>query len=148
MSGNIASRQPENIVQLMGWAVAWAAGRKDVRAVALVGSYARGGAGADSDIDLMLLVDDPPALAADQGWAAGFAPIDRVQTEDWGEVTSVRVWYLNGLEVEFAIADPDWARLPLDEGSAQVLLHGFASLYDPQGLLSAIAPPNPPAPSA
>ena len=69
-----------------------------------------------------------------------FAAVDRLKTENWGEVCSVRVWYAGGPEVEFAVASPDWARRPLDEGTARVLQNGFRSLYDPLLLLSPIAP--------
>jgi predicted nucleotidyltransferase len=39
--------------------LAWATAQPKIRAVALVGSHARGTAGPDSDIDLMLLATDP-----------------------------------------------------------------------------------------
>jgi predicted nucleotidyltransferase len=38
---------------------AWASARPDIHAAALVGSHARGTAKPDSDIDIVLLVDDP-----------------------------------------------------------------------------------------
>ena len=53
-------------------------------------------------------------------------------TEDWGEVTSVRVWYLGGPEVEYGIASPDWTAPPLDPGARSVLQAGRIVLYDPQ----------------
>jgi hypothetical protein len=88
----------------------------------------------------VLLVDDPRGLIEDHRWPARFAPVERLKTENWGEVCSVRVWYSGGPEVEFAVASPDWARRPLDEGTARVLQNGFRSLYDPLLLLSPIAP--------
>ena len=39
--------------------VRWASAQLDVQAIALVGSYARGEARDDSDIDLVLLTDQP-----------------------------------------------------------------------------------------
>ena len=41
----------------------WAAEHDDVKAVALVGSYARGAERMASDLDLMILADDANALA-------------------------------------------------------------------------------------
>ena len=131
---------PERVERLLHQVVAWAAEQEGVKAVVLVGSYARGDARADSDIDLVLLVDDPRGLIEDHRWSARFAPVERLKTENWGEVRSVRVWYSGGPEVEFAVASPDWARRPLDEGTARVLQNGFRSLYDPLLLLSPIAP--------
>ena len=131
---------PERVERLLHQVVAWAADQEGVKAVVLVGSYARGDARADSDVDLVLLVDDPRGLIEDHRWSARFAPVERLKTENWGEVRSVRVWYSGGPEVEFAVASPDWARRPLDEGTARVLQNGFRSLYDPLLLLSPIAP--------
>ena len=131
---------PERVERLLHQVVAWAAEQEGVKAVVLVGSYARGDARGDSDVDLVLLVDDPRGLIEDHRWPARFAPVERLKTENWGEVRSVRVWYSGGPEVEFAVASPDWARRPLDEGTARVLQNGFRSLYDPLLLLSPIAP--------
>jgi hypothetical protein len=45
-------------------------------------------------------------------------------------VTSLRVWYADGLEVEFGIADRDWASAPLDAGTRRVLEEGLVVLFD------------------
>jgi len=45
--------------------LAWATAQPKIRAVALVGSHARGTAGPDSDIDLMLLATDRESFRAD-----------------------------------------------------------------------------------
>ena len=50
---------------LIAQVVAWAGRQSDIRAVALVGSYARGSAHADSDIDLVLLCVDPARYLKD-----------------------------------------------------------------------------------
>jgi predicted nucleotidyltransferase len=41
----------------------WASAQPDIRAIALVGSYARDAAAEDSDIDLVMLVDHPGKFA-------------------------------------------------------------------------------------
>ena len=53
------SQTPERVERLLRQVVAWAAEQDEVQAVVLVGSYARGDARADSDVDLVLLVEDP-----------------------------------------------------------------------------------------
>ncbi len=47
-----------------------------------------------------------------------------------GRVTSLRVWYADGLEVEFAIADRAWASAPLDAGTRRVIEDGCVVLFD------------------
>lgn len=109
----------------------WASSRDDVRAVALVGSHARGDARTDSDIDLILLCTEPSDHLRDVGWVSQFGDVTSAILEDWGKVQSVRVHYrtvgpggarqAHGLEAEFGIAEPDWAAEPLDQGTARVL---------------------------
>jgi predicted nucleotidyltransferase len=116
---------------------AWAAGRSDVSAVVLVGSRARGQAKPDSDVDLVVLTSAPEPYLEDHSWIELFGEVDRSELEDWGRVQSVRVFYRDGLEVEFGIATPDWAEEPLDEGTRRVLDAGFVVVFDRGGNLTA-----------
>ena len=54
----------------------------------------------------------------------------RKDFEDWGKVTSLRVWFEGGLEVEFGIADEEWVRNPLDAGTKKTLDGGYLILFD------------------
>jgi predicted nucleotidyltransferase len=108
---------------------AWAMSHPDVRAVALVGSHARGTASRDSDVDLVLLTEHPSKLADDTSWVSNFGTPEKLALEDWGRVTSVRVWYRAGLEVEFGLATLAWATEP-DEGTRRVLADGYRVLLD------------------
>ena len=123
------------IEELLSHFTDWANKRPDIQAIALVGSHARGNARPDSDIDLVILADDPINYIADPSWARRFGVIERHRIEDWGKVTSLRVWYEGGLEVEFGFSTVDWANKPLDEGTRQVIDGGIMNLYDPQDLL-------------
>lgn len=125
-------------------------GRLDrrVEAVALIGSRARGRARADSDVDLLVLASAAAPLLADGTWLHAFGEFDRMATEPWGDVTSLRVCYHDGLEVEFAVATPAWARPPLDAGKQRVLAGGFRVLVDKTGCLEHLAPPGEPLPPA
>ncbi len=114
---------------------AWAEGRHDIRALALVGSHARGDARPDSDIDLVVLCSEPLRYLRSTEWVAAFGPVRRSRLEDWGKVRSIRVWYRDGAEVELGIAGLDWAELPLDRGTSDVLRGGSAILLDRDGLL-------------
>jgi predicted nucleotidyltransferase len=116
--------------------VRWAADQPDLKAVVLVGSYARQSARADSDIDLVLLVTDPAKYLKDVHWAARFGSIARFQVEDYVKVTSLRVWYADGPEVEFGLTTPDWVARPLDEGTRRVLADGMQTLFDRNDLFA------------
>jgi predicted nucleotidyltransferase len=123
------------IGDLLESVVAWAARRADVRGVALVGSHARGTARADSDVDLILLTHRPHELARDTAWVNGLGQVSRLAVEDWGRVTSVRVWYRDGPEVEYGLATVDWATEP-DAGTLRVVADGFRILLDRDGVLA------------
>ena len=115
---------------------AWALNQPGILAVALVGSHARRQARPDSDIDLVMLVSHPEEWIKDPDWTAAFGAVIRSQQEDWGLVTSLRVYYQNGLEVEYGITTAEWAGLPLDSGTAGVIANGMQILVDKGGLLA------------
>jgi hypothetical protein len=58
-----------------------------------------------------------------------FGEVIRRQVEDYGRLTSLRVWYADGGEVEFGLSTPDWIAEPLDEGTAAVIAGGIKILY-------------------
>lgn len=116
--------------------VGWASDQSDVQAIALVGSYARGAARDDSDIDLVILTDQPQKYLDDIKWTERFGSVEKYQTEDYGKLISIRVWYQNGPEVEYGITTPDWAATPLDAGTREVILGGMIALFERGSLLS------------
>jgi hypothetical protein len=116
----------------------WCASREDVIAAVLVGSHARGTATDDSDVDLLLVCNDPDAYVSDSTWVSHFGPVDKTSTEDYGLVTSLRVFYSDGPEVEFGFTTAAWAEQPLDSGTAEVLDAGYRVLYDPKALLAGL----------
>ena len=116
----------------------WASERADVKAVALVGSHARKAATDDSDVDLLILTDHVARYIRDQTWTSEFGEVIKCQKEDWGNVTSLRTFYREGLEVEFGFSAPDWANVPMDAGSVRVVADGMAVLFDPFGILSTV----------
>ncbi len=123
---------------LIAQVVAWAGRQSDIRAVALVGSHARGSAHADSDIDLVLLCVDPARYLKDAAWTETFGAVARTASEDWGMVQSLRVFYLYGPEVEFGLTSPAWAALPPDRGTAEVIEDGARVLLDRDGSLRSL----------
>jgi hypothetical protein len=115
----------------------WAQGQPDVEAVALVGSWARGTARPDSDVDLVIVAADPGVYLGDEAWLRRFGTPSSIADEDWGLVQSRRVIYANGLEVEFGLTTRAWlATDPTDAGSAQVVTDGACVLSDRTGALA------------
>jgi predicted nucleotidyltransferase len=110
--------------------VHWAKSQSDLLAIALVGSYARDTANALSDIDLILIARAPEKYLQDETWASAFGPIEKQQIEHYGKVTSLRVWYSAGPEVEFGLTNREWLSLPLDAGTKRIISDGIKVLFE------------------
>ncbi|HZQ06850.1 MAG TPA: nucleotidyltransferase domain-containing protein [Anaerolineae bacterium] len=117
---------------------AWAEQQQDISGVLLVGSYARGTARADSDVDLMILTVKPERYLNAIAFAERFGPVSKWEKEDWGKVTSLRIWYEDGLEVEYGIAGPNWVAQPLDPGTLRVVSDGARIVFDRDGSLACL----------
>jgi predicted nucleotidyltransferase len=115
----------------------WASTQPDVKAIALVGSYANDTATDDSDIDLIMLVYQPDRYLKDTNWVSQFGSVNEKKIEHYGKVTSIHVWYSNGREVEFGITNQNWVTPPLDDGTQQVINNGMKVLFEREALLSA-----------
>lgn len=116
--------------------VEWAKNEPDLMALALVGSHARGEGGPDSDVDLIILLRNPEEYLKDRDWISEFGEPGHILQEKWGKVTSLRVLYTNGLEVEYGLANLEWGSDPSDEGDAQVIVNGLIILYEKDRHLS------------
>ena len=132
-------KSAEHIRDFLNLFVNWASAQEDVQAIALIGSYARGEARDDSDIDLVLLTQQPERYLENVKWTTRFGVVEKHETEDYGELISIRVWYQNGVEVEYGITTPDWAALPLDAGTQEVMRGGMIVLFERGNLLSRYA---------
>lgn len=114
----------------------WSRKRADIRAVALVGSYARGAATDSSDVDLVIIVNDPQKYLTNTEWLRAFGIVITQKVESHGKLTSLRVWYESGLEIEYGFTTREWARLPLDAGTKRVIEDGLRVLLEKETLLS------------
>ncbi len=123
------------IEALLTAVVLWAEARDDVRALVLVGSHARGSASPESDVDLVVVAREPADYLADTEWVGEFGQPASVDREEYGLVTSLRVRYAEGPEVEFGLTSLVWATPPRDPDTQRVLDAGHRVLYDPDGLL-------------
>jgi GNAT superfamily N-acetyltransferase len=133
------AEHPARILEVI---IGWAKVHEDIRGFALVGSHARGAARLDSDIDLVVLADNPEAFRTDGSWieaidwpSAG-VKVANWGDEDYGELWSRRVWLSSGAEVEISFAPVAWASIaPLDAGTRRVISDGCRILHDPAGSL-------------
>ena len=108
----------------------WAYKNNDLDSLFLVGSYARDKAHQDSDIDLLLIFNDPKKYVNNLDWIKEFGEIEKYEIEYWGRATSIRTWYKNGIEVEFGITSAEWAEIPVDSGTSRVVSDGSKILVD------------------
>jgi predicted nucleotidyltransferase len=108
----------------------WGNENDDIKSIILVGSYARGEEREDSDVDLVVIASNPDVYI-NNNFIDNFGKVEEYKKEDWGRVTSIRVWYSNsGLEVEFGITTPIWVEKPLDNGTFRVLSDGYKVILD------------------
>lgn len=108
----------------------WVNQNDDIKSLILVGSYARGEAREDSDVDLVIITTNPDVYINNY-FIDNFGKVKESKKEDWGRVTSIRAFYAdNGLEVEFGITTPIWIEKPLDEGTFRVLSDGYKVIVD------------------
>ena len=114
----------------------WAFAQTNIKAMALVGSYARNAETETSDIDLVIITTQPEVYLQNQRWVDNFGKVGRQQVEDYGLLTSIRVWYVDGPEVEYGISDERWSALPLDEGTRQVIKDGMRIIFEREPILS------------
>jgi len=119
----------------------WTASRSDLAAVAVVGSWARGEQGHDSDLDLVLLTQNPSVYVDSDEWIPLLAPSARsVLRRDWGAIVERRLILPSCFEVEVGVGQPSWANTdPVDPGTRAVVRGGLRALYDPWGLLADLA---------
>lgn len=116
----------------------WARADDRERAVALVGSYARGKEGMASDLDLVFLSDDPDSLT-NASWFVALNPgAQLVRSQRWGPIQERRFRIRSGLLVELGFAPIGWAAVPLEPGTRRVLEDGHRVLFDDGTLTAAI----------
>jgi predicted nucleotidyltransferase len=133
-----AVSRTDAVETMLADATAWVHSRSDVVGLVLVGSYARGTARADSDVDVVVIVEDAHVLIDDTDWTGLLGAVDSLEREDYGLVQSVFARYVTGIEVEWGITDRRWlATAPLDPDTVRVVADGARILYDPYGLVRA-----------
>ena len=117
----------------------WAEVQKHIQGAAVVGSFARGDFHLNSDVDLVIISMNKEKTI--QCILSEFMPdaIDDHRLEDWGPfLASLRIFYDNGLEVEYGVATNAWVMQPLDQGTKNVAEKGFKILLDKEAVFSSV----------
>jgi predicted nucleotidyltransferase len=133
----VTEERADEVRTLLATLRGWAQGRPDVVAVGLAGSWARGDARMDSDVDVVLLTEDRAPYLEDEAWVYEMGGVGLVWTRRWGTATERRFALPSRLEVELVVVPPSWAATdPVDEGTRRVVADGVSVLYDPKGILA------------
>lgn len=117
----------------------WADARPDIVGAAVTGSWARGVARPDSDLDIMVVANDIAGYLTWTGWLGELgkpATISREPNNPW---PALRVFFGDGPEVDFSLTTPAWLEA-IVPGSAPAWLSpaSFQIVHDPEQLLAAL----------
>jgi hypothetical protein len=123
----------------------WAIKRGDIRAMALVGSWARGNQGQVSDIDLLLLSDRAHEYRHSQEWlteidfqGTGYR-LNSSESANYGVAWSRHMHLLPAAEVELTFAECCWAQTePVDGGTRSVVKDAFQIIFDKDGICTSL----------
>jgi predicted nucleotidyltransferase len=119
---------------------------EDIKAVLLVGSYARNRQNNTSDIDLIILTEKWENYVNSSDWIGMYGEIEESQIEHYGLITSIRAFYKE-YEIEFGLGSLEWIKEPIDQGTEKVLRDGYKIIYEKYCALKhikeAIAPIQP-----
>jgi len=114
----------------------WATKRSDIRAAALVGSYAREELDKDADVDLVIITEAPQKYVTNTEWIRVFGKAITKKVEKYEKITSLRIWYESGLEIEFGFTTRDWIQGMTREELKQIKADGLRVLFEKEKLLS------------
>jgi uncharacterized protein len=133
-----AAALDEILAPIVAPIASWASRRPDILGLALVGSWARGTARRDSDVDLSLLVNEPETFRREDWldeirWHEGH--VVHWHDADYGAAWSRHLQQSAFGEIEFTFCHPSWADTdPVDAGTAEVVSGGCRVLLDKSGL--------------
>jgi uncharacterized protein len=121
----------------------WAIARDDIRAMALLGSWARGDPRPSSDLDLLLLSELVPDYQHCGTWLtkidfqnAGFQ-LRSSESAIYGVVWSQHLHLVPAAEVELTFARCSWASTdPVDNGTRAVVKDAFQIIFDRDEILA------------
>jgi aminoglycoside 6-adenylyltransferase len=130
---------PIDVIQdLIKQLTSWSLDRPDVRAAVVLGSQARRDIPADSlsDLDMLVIVQDPSIYLSDVAWLSTFGEpcLSFVESTAVGNFRERRVLFRDGTDVDFSLAPVAAAQQLVDQQVpveiADVFRRGFKILVD------------------
>lgn len=104
----------------------------------VVGSWARGTARMDSDVDIVVLTGNVHYSVP--GVWTGLLGGEMVRSAEWGPLREIRLRRPSGLVVEIGVAPVSWADTdPVDVGTHRVIDDGHRVVHDPAGVLARLS---------
>lgn len=116
----------------------WTQQQNHIKGVAVVGSFARGDFHSNSDVDLTIISTDKDFTLENIKNDFSFGNIESSTLEEWGILTSLRIFYDNGLEVEYGVVTDQWVKEQLDEGTKNVVKNGFEVLTEKEDIFYSV----------
>jgi uncharacterized protein len=137
------SMKATNVDSIVSALAGWALHHEDTRAMALIGSWARGDAHQASDVDLLLLSDCAHEYRRCQKWiteidfdSAGYR-VASWEDASYGLVWSCHIGLLPPGKVELTFAPRSWARTDtVDVGTRRVVKDAFRIIFDKDEMLA------------
>ncbi|WP_053375902.1 hypothetical protein [Paenibacillus sp. FJAT-27812] len=120
--------------KLMYEFVKWAGEQSHIAGIALVGPCADDENEEDSNLSFLLISDKKTKTLEAILHQFPFEPIEQATKEEWGLLTSFRIEYASGMEVEYGVAGEEWLRLPLDQEMGDTVMKGFKVIWDREEL--------------
>jgi predicted nucleotidyltransferase len=116
----------------------WSEQQTHIKGVAVVGSFARGDFHSNSDLDLTIISTNKDLTLDIIKNEFNFGNIESSSLEEWGILTSIRIFYGNGLEVEYGVVTDQWVKEPLDEGTKNVVKNGFKVVTEKEDIFYSV----------
>jgi predicted nucleotidyltransferase len=116
----------------------WSEQQTYIKGVAVVGSFARGDYHSNSDVDLTIISTNKDLTLNIIKNEFNFDNIESSTLEEWGILTSLRIFYGNGLEVEYGVVTDRWVKEPLDEGTKNVVKNGFKVIAEKEDIFYSV----------
>ena len=113
----------------------WLIKEKQILGALLIGSYARGEQREDSDIDFIFIVDDVEEWISDPQWVKRFGPVMSQTDEVYEDVSALRVYYKDNVEIEFGFTSKAWLNEPFKEATREAIDGGYKILTNKAHLL-------------
>jgi predicted nucleotidyltransferase len=123
---------------LIGNFITWSEQQTHIKGVAVVGSFARGDFRSNSDVDLTIISTNKELTLEKIKNQFNFDNIESSTLEEWGILTSLRIFYANGLNVEYGVVTDEWVKEPLDEGTKYVVKNGFIAITDKEDIFYSV----------